>query len=202
MNYVGPTVVSGSSYLQNGAGEVNALPVSTILMLGAVSDSGSAVNTYDLNGNNQTIAGLASSGSGVNIVTSSSNASELLTITGTTTAESGRGDRMGSEQARPQDHRRRILTGVNTYRSTTTIQSGTLAPGLSSAPVAVPWSRERSRAPQYGRKAWRLTLPATSKAPGQFRSIRLGVTVSGNTDSAARCTSTAWNEWDRERARW
>jgi len=74
-SYNGPTFVVAGGTLLNGAD--NALPTDTVLTLGQSGETSSLVNTYDLSGKNQTVARVASAGSGVNVITNSSGSANL-----------------------------------------------------------------------------------------------------------------------------
>src|SRR5262249_12556420 len=77
-NFNGPTFVTGDGILKNGAAEV--LPNTTLLTLGeATNNTG---GTYDLNGFDETIAGLASAGTGVKTVTNNGSGTKTLHVTG------------------------------------------------------------------------------------------------------------------------
>jgi len=78
-NYYGPTYLQAGSILQDGI--ANALPSSTILNIGSVSDLSTVTNGFDLKGYNQTIAGLTNAGSATALVYDSMGGG-TLTITG------------------------------------------------------------------------------------------------------------------------
>jgi autotransporter-associated beta strand protein len=133
-NYYGPTVVSGSSTLQNGV--TNALPATTILTMGVTGGLTSYTNTYDLNGYSQSIAGLTSSGSGSQVVTdSAASTASTLTITGTTSTETYGGViQDGSGQVSlTVSGGSEVLNGANTYSGNTSVTGGTLTIGATGA---------------------------------------------------------------------
>ncbi len=78
--YVGPTYVYGGGTLRNGNAS-GALPTNTILTLGNASDN--SAGTFDLYGNNQTVAGIATAGTAgsSNKITNSVTSTATLTVT-------------------------------------------------------------------------------------------------------------------------
>jgi autotransporter-associated beta strand protein len=82
-DYFGPTYVTAGSTLTAGVG--NALPTSTVLYLGSGGESSSLTNSYNLNGNSQTLGGLTSAGNGVNQIYNNSGTQSLLTLSGSST---------------------------------------------------------------------------------------------------------------------
>lgn len=123
-NYNGPTYVSGGATLKNGV--ANALPASTTLTLGeATNNTGGA---YDLNGFNSTVAGLASAGSGNNIVTNGgATGSNTLTITGASTFGGVIKDGVSATTSITKSGTGVFtLTAANTYTGLTNVSGGTL----------------------------------------------------------------------------
>ena len=134
-NYTGPTNIYGSGTLVSGA--ANILPIGTVVMLGSNADPAATTNTYDLNGNNQTIAALNSVGDGgndTNQVINTGGAS-TLTLTGvnsdTNAVSSTFGGSISGSTSLTVTGGMHTLSGANTYTGVTTISSGTLA--LSSS---------------------------------------------------------------------
>ena len=77
-NYFGPTLINNASTLTIGTN--NTLPTDTVVILGTGTDLGN--NTFDLAGNNQSIAGLTSptNASSVNLLTNSGAGIGTLTL--------------------------------------------------------------------------------------------------------------------------
>ena len=78
--YVGPTYVYGGGTLRNGNAS-GALPTNTVLTLGNASNN--SAGTFDLYGNNQTVAGINTAGSAgsSNKITNSVTSTATLTVT-------------------------------------------------------------------------------------------------------------------------
>jgi len=128
-NYVGPTYVIAGSTLSNGI--VNALPTNTVLVLGTNTDS-SVTNRYSLNGFNQTIAGIASSGTAVNVITNGPGPSVDLTLSGSTNTTYA-GSIAGNIALRRVGAGTTTLSGNNTYTNGTVMYSGGLRIASSNA---------------------------------------------------------------------
>ena len=73
--YNGTTTVIGGGSLING--NDNVLPAGTDLILGKSGETSSTTNSYNLSGKSQTVASLASAGSGVNVITNSTGSANL-----------------------------------------------------------------------------------------------------------------------------
>jgi len=129
-NYNGPTVVEdGGTLVDDAVG--GALPQSTTLTIGGADNS---TGTFNLDGNNQTIAGLNTQGTGGagNIVTNGGGTAGVLTVTNggnfaglikdgaSTTGLALSGGTL-------------LLSSANTYSGGTTISGGTLVAGNSNA---------------------------------------------------------------------
>ena len=126
-NSYGNTTIS-AGILQ--AGTNNALPITTSLILG---DGGSGSGVFDLNGNDQTVASIATSGTGTsNVITnSSSTTSATLTVTG---SSSFSGNIVGANTALTVAGGTLTLSGTNTFGGNTTINIGdTLQAGSGTA---------------------------------------------------------------------
>jgi len=78
-SYYGPTYLLAGSTLTDGIN--NAMPVSTILNIGGVSDPGTVTNVFDLAGFNQSINGLTNAGSATALIYDSVGGG-TLTLTG------------------------------------------------------------------------------------------------------------------------
>ncbi|MFZ0435497.1 MAG: autotransporter-associated beta strand repeat-containing protein, partial [Chthoniobacterales bacterium] len=128
-NYVGPTYVIAGSTLSNGI--VNALPTDTLLVLGTNTD-GSVTNRYSLNGFNQTIAGIASSGNALNLITNGPGPTAVLTLSGSTNTTYA-GTIAGNIALSRVGAGTTTLSGNNTYSNGTTMDSGGLRIASSNA---------------------------------------------------------------------
>jgi autotransporter-associated beta strand protein len=118
--YYGPTSVINNGTLV--AGSSSALPADTILTLG---EGG---GTFDLNGNGQSVRGLADTGTGAHIVTSNgaANSTGTLTVTGTSTFGGTIQNGSGATALTVSGAGTQLtLTGANTYTGGTTIAAGT-----------------------------------------------------------------------------
>jgi autotransporter-associated beta strand protein len=129
--YTGGTSIIGGRLV---VGVTNALPVTTVVTLGGTSSG-----TLDLAGNNQTVAGLASSGLVANQVIGNSSASTTSTLTfaGGTNAASTFGGTIqdgldgGGTMALAVTSGTLTLTGSNVYSGGTSVSGGLLE--ISSA---------------------------------------------------------------------
>jgi autotransporter-associated beta strand protein len=83
-SYFGPTAIVGGSRLTAGVND--ALPVSTVVTLGGASDLASQVNSIDLNGHAQTLAGLRASGDAAAQVVNTGANTASLTLNGASVA--------------------------------------------------------------------------------------------------------------------
>ena len=126
---------NGNTYLTNyGATAVvqltngGSLPATTTLFMSAGGMSSADSSVFDLNGNNQTLAGLADFGTtaGARSVVNLSGTASTLTLNGAGAhAFSGTVD--GNLAVTKSGNGTQTLSGVNTYASNTLISAGTLA---------------------------------------------------------------------------
>ncbi len=124
-SYNGPTLVNGGATLKNGV--ANALPVSSVLTLGAAT--GNTAGTYDLNGFNATVGGLNSAGTGADVVTNSGTSGmQTLTVAGAGSFAGVIQDGATAHTALTKSGAGTLtLTAAESYTGKTTISSGTLA---------------------------------------------------------------------------
>ena len=131
----GTSTYSGATTLNNGTIQItaNSLPATTILNIGQATSTN--LGLFDLNGNNQTIAGLVSvAGNNIsaskNTITSSTSAT--LTINSSTSnifgnvSTTNSGVITGAVSLIKSGSGIQTLGDVNTYTGTTTITAGTL----------------------------------------------------------------------------
>ncbi len=105
------------------------LPLGTILRLGNSSNSGSA--TFDLNGRNQQVSGLSSSGTDMQMtVTNSSEVNSTLSILNTGNFVFT-GNITGNLSLHKGNAGTLTMAGVNSYTGETTVTAGTLSMGSS-----------------------------------------------------------------------
>jgi len=123
-DYYGPTYLEAGSTLLDGI--ANALPVSTVLNIGSVSDLSTVTNAFDLRGYNQSIAGLTNAGSATALVFDSVGGG-TLTLTGSSSfSGSIGGGSLSSAMALVISGGATTvtLTGNNTYTGSTIITNG------------------------------------------------------------------------------
>ena len=141
----GASTYTGETLINNGivrltAGN-NRLPTSTFMRLGQAASAN--VGTLDLNGNNQTIAGLAST-SGINASAGSNTVTSVAPATLTVALASGTatyGDGTaansglitGAVSLVKTGAGVQVLGGVNTYSGGTTVSAGTLSVAADAA---------------------------------------------------------------------
>ena len=128
-NWTGGTKLRGGIILN---GRDNALPTAGVLTLGGTAEAA----TYDLNGFNQELAGLETDPSGIGIqdarVTNTQFALKRLTISGPGTHRY-EGTIEGAVELVRSGTGTQVLTGTNWFMGDTTIQSGKIVVGSSSA---------------------------------------------------------------------
>ncbi|XHR30585.1 MAG: autotransporter-associated beta strand repeat-containing protein [Chthoniobacteraceae bacterium] len=118
--YNGPTWVYGGGTLVNGVS--NALPTDTTLILGGTDNSN---GTFDLNGKNQSIAGLSGTGAGTQTVTNNGADASILTVTAGGTYNGVITNGVGTT-ALTVSGGNLVLGGSNSYTGATTVNGGTL----------------------------------------------------------------------------
>ncbi len=129
--YGGNTFVNTGGYLLDGIN--NGMPTTTTLTLGEAI--GNTNGTFDLGGFNQTVAGLASAGTGtLTITNSSATTNGTLTFSGGTSSFGGF-IKDGSSKTTAMIVSAGTLTlgGANTYTGGTTVSAGTLQIGNATA---------------------------------------------------------------------
>lgn len=126
-NFVGSTDVFNGGTLKNGASEV--LTDTSTLVLGEAT--GNTNGTYDLNGFNETLTGLTSSGTGTKIVTNSAASGiSTLTISGTGSFDGLIQDGATAQVALTKSTTGTLtLSGTNTFTGALSITGGTLSVG-------------------------------------------------------------------------
>jgi len=133
--YDGPTWIYGSGVLVNNVSG-GALPTGTSINIGTPGANGSAIGstttagTFDLSGNNQTVAGLNTEGTGTytsDIVTNSSGSSDAaLTVSGGGAFAGTIQDGATKKTSLAVTGGTLTLAGTNSYTGTTTVSVGTL----------------------------------------------------------------------------
>ncbi len=124
-SFLGITYVFNGGTLKNGASEV--LTDASSLILGEAA--GNTGGTYDLNGFNETIAGLSSAGTGVKTITNSAaSGTSTLTVSGAGSYDGVIQDGATARTALTKSGAGTLtLSGTETYTGTTTVSGGTLA---------------------------------------------------------------------------
>jgi autotransporter-associated beta strand protein len=123
--YLGSTTIEGGGYLFNG-NTGGALPTGTALIIGGTVNAISG-GTFDLDGNNQTVAGLSSVGTGSgDIVTSSAGFYATLTVNGSGGTFAGQITDGVAGASFTLASGTETLSGNNTYSGATTVNGGTL----------------------------------------------------------------------------
>jgi fibronectin-binding autotransporter adhesin len=132
--YNGPTYIYDGGAIHNGIS--NALPTDTVLILGESANN--TGGTFDLDGFDQTVAGLSSNGTGPNVVTNNGpSGANTLTVaaTGTTTFAGVIQDGATAQTAiTVNGPGALILSGANTYTGATQVAQGELQINGSLAP--------------------------------------------------------------------
>ena len=123
--YAGNTTIAPTGAGVSGAlqlGIANGLPPSTIL---TISHSGSSVQTFDLDGFNQTLAGLATATGGTAVTAKVTLGTATLTIADAS-ARTFAGEISGPGNLVKQGAGTWTLSGINTYTGSTSVAGGTL----------------------------------------------------------------------------
>ena len=185
--YFGPTEILAKGTVINGTTDVatNTMPI-----LGATSDAAGVTNTYDLNGYNQKILGLASTNDGtggsINLVSNSGVGSATLTLNGSTNTTYG-GVIRGQIALVRSGTGAISLTHNNTYTGGTTINSGkivtTANASLGSGAVAMSGgSLEVRSLLNIGAFNWsggQVALPTLTSLNGIYLNSTNALTISG-----------------------
>jgi hypothetical protein len=120
-DYNGATKLYAGSTLT--AGVANALPSSSILTIGGVGESSSLTNSFNLNGNNQTLAGLSSGTGSYNQILNSAGTAATLTIGGNSFFGGFINGNLGLTIANATV----TLSGNNSYTGATTLNNSSLS---------------------------------------------------------------------------
>jgi fibronectin-binding autotransporter adhesin len=126
--YGGSTIVSNGTLRISGGAD--RLPTGTTLQLGENGSSNSGV--FDLNGQNQTVAGLTTGGTGTaNQVVNSGSGTPIFTVNYNGVSPQTYAGQLGGSSGNSFAFFKSgtgtlILTGTNTYTGTTTVSAGTL----------------------------------------------------------------------------
>ncbi len=144
-NYAGSTTITtgninNSTTIRNNTGAVNALPTATVLTLDGANGTGSGRTvTFDLNGQNQTLAGLTNNTTRTLRNQRVSNSGALATLTINNTTDFAYGGLFGSQSAQITDAIALTKNGVgtftlsagtgNTFTGATTVSGGILSVG-------------------------------------------------------------------------
>ena len=180
-NYNGTTHVRGNGTLKNGASEV--LTNTTVLQLGEAA--GNTGGTYDLNGFNETIAGLTGAGSGEKVVTNRGATDSTLTVTGTSTFDGVIQDGPTAKLALVKNTGGIFtLTGGSTYTGATLVSAGALQVGSGGAGTT------QSDAISHGASGSGITTVTGSGVLSGSGLVRGDLTLSGGSIRAGD-TSTA-----------
>jgi len=186
-NYTGPTYIYGGGTLKNGV--TNALPSGTVLTLGNAGDN-AVTNTFDLNGNNQSLAALNSVGDGGNIhnVVTNGGASGTgtLTLSGTNsdglTVSSSFGGTIQngttSATALKISGGTHTLSGSNTYTGGTTVSGGALIAGTSTFLATIGGTTTIASGP-FGTGRLSLSTGATLEDNGTAITLANSLSLSG-----------------------
>ena len=186
-NYFGPTLINNASTLTIGTN--NTLPTDTVVILGTGTDSGN--NTFNLAGNNQSLAGLTSpsNSSSVNLVTNSGAGTVSLTLNDTAnpTNTTYAGTIAGNIALVRSGTGAITLTQNNTYTGGTTISSGkivtTANTALGTGTVALNGGTLEVRSLlTLGAITWsggQIALPTLTSANGIYVVSTNGLTLSG-----------------------
>jgi autotransporter-associated beta strand protein len=189
----GASTYTDNTFINNGAIELstaaNRLPTTTVVSLGQASSAN--LGTLNLNGFNQTIAGLSSisgtnSGSSTNVVTSSTAATLTLNTAGSTSYSYSAGSAAnsgvisGAIALVKNGSGTQILGGANTFTGGTTVNNGTLqVTGSLSGGVSIAGGQLNGTGPIGGNvSATSGTILAGNGSPGEF-TLQSGLNLSG-----------------------
>ena len=131
-SFYGPVSVIAGSTLTSGV--ANAVPTTSVLTIGGAGDVASVTNSFNLNGNNQTLVSIADAGSGVNQILNNGSGANL-SLTGNSTF---RGQVNGSLNLSLSGSGTTSLTGTNGYTGTTTVNGGILNLGSTGKLASTP----------------------------------------------------------------